>query len=74
MLFRSWGLRYASEAVGVALAFGFARPDVDRIVSLVHPDNVASARVLEKNGMVRHARAPYFGGVRDRYEITRAER
>lgn len=69
-----WGLGYASEAIGMALAFGFARPEVDRIVCLVHPDNVASARVLEKNGMVRHGRARYFGGERDRYEITRAER
>jgi RimJ/RimL family protein N-acetyltransferase len=61
----AWGRGYATEALGamvdVARAAGFTR-----LYALCHPQNAASARVLEKSGFVRegtwprHAEFPNF--------------
>jgi RimJ/RimL family protein N-acetyltransferase len=48
-----WGAGYASEAAAAVLAWGRARLPSARIVAWVHVENTASARVLEKIGMVR---------------------
>ncbi len=47
----SWGLGYATEVARCLIAFGFDELDLDRITATCHPDNLASARVLEKAGM-----------------------
>jgi ribosomal-protein-alanine N-acetyltransferase len=46
-----WGRGYATEAARACLAFGFDIAGLERIVGLVAPPNIASARVLEKCGM-----------------------
>lgn len=46
-----WGKGYATEAAQAALCFGFNRFDLDHIIALVHPDNLASRRVIEKCGL-----------------------
>jgi ribosomal-protein-alanine N-acetyltransferase len=46
-----WGWGYATEASRVSLQFGFDHFAFSRLIALVHPDNVASQRVLEKCGM-----------------------
>jgi RimJ/RimL family protein N-acetyltransferase len=46
-----WGQGLASEAASMALAVGFGVWGFARIMAMVHPDNVASVRVLEKLGM-----------------------
>ncbi len=66
-----WGLGYATEAAEMAIAFGFARPEIDRIIGLAHPDNIASCKVMEKNGMSGPQKARYFGGDCLKYEIRR---
>lgn len=45
-----WGQGYASEAVAEIVRFGFDELGVHRITAWLVADNVASARVLEKNG------------------------
>ena len=46
-----WGKGYASEAVQLFLQFYWQlRPDVQSIIAKVDPDNVASIKILVKNG------------------------
>ncbi len=49
----SWGRGYATEATRRLMRFGFDRLDLQRIIGTCHPDNLASARVLEKAGLSR---------------------
>jgi ribosomal-protein-alanine N-acetyltransferase len=46
-----WGQGYASEAACACRDYGFAKLEVDRLISLIRPENLASRRVAEKNGM-----------------------
>jgi len=46
-----WGKGYATEAARASLRFGFEHFNLDHIIALVHPDNLASRRVVEKCGM-----------------------
>jgi RimJ/RimL family protein N-acetyltransferase len=46
-----WKHGLATEAARACRDLGFARFPVDRIVSLIRPENLASRRVAEKNGM-----------------------
>jgi RimJ/RimL family protein N-acetyltransferase len=46
-----WGQGYATEAARACLRFGFEHCALDHIIALVHPDNTASRRVIEKCGM-----------------------
>jgi RimJ/RimL family protein N-acetyltransferase len=47
-----WGKGYATEAALASLRFGFENFSLDHIIALVHPDNLASRRVIEKCGMI----------------------
>jgi ribosomal-protein-alanine N-acetyltransferase len=46
-----WSRGYASEAARACRDYGFANLQVDRLISLIRPENLASRRVAEKNGM-----------------------
>jgi [ribosomal protein S5]-alanine N-acetyltransferase len=46
-----WCQGYASEAAQACRDYGFANLKVDRLISLIRPENLASCRVAEKNGM-----------------------
>jgi RimJ/RimL family protein N-acetyltransferase len=46
-----WGRGIATEGAREALRFGFEEAGLDRVVSIHHPDNAASARVMAKLGM-----------------------
>ncbi len=56
---------YATEAVDGMLGFAFDRAGLDYVIACVEPDNLASVRVAEKNGM-----APMAEG-RFRYRLVR---
>ena len=47
---RNWGLGYATEAALAVRDWGYADRGVERLVSLIAPGNVRSARVAEKLG------------------------
>jgi [ribosomal protein S5]-alanine N-acetyltransferase len=47
----AWGQGYAAEAARTLIDFGFEQLGLNRIYACYHPDNRASARVMEKIGM-----------------------
>ncbi|WP_409290394.1 GNAT family N-acetyltransferase [Peribacillus sp. SCS-37] len=51
-----WGKGVAAEASRLVMGFGFEKLKLHRISATCSPDNVSSARVLEKLGMVREGR------------------
>lgn len=65
-----WGLGLATEAALASVRLGFADLGLKRIIGLVMPENIASARVLEKTGL-RYAEAVTFWGHEfSKYVIT----
>ena len=58
---RFWGRGYTTEGARAALQFGFERFELEQIIGLVHPENIASQRVLEKAGLKFTNQAKYFG-------------
>jgi RimJ/RimL family protein N-acetyltransferase len=59
----SWGLGYATEVARCLIDFGFGELGLGRITATCHPDNLASARVLEKVGMRLE------GTLRDHFQV-----
>jgi RimJ/RimL family protein N-acetyltransferase len=51
-----WGRGIGTETARALVAFGFDRLGLHRIFATCDPENVASARVLEKTGMQREGR------------------
>ena len=56
-----WGRGLATESATAGIEFGFNQLGVREIIGIVHPDNFASQRVLEKIGLNYLERAEYFG-------------
>lgn len=46
-----WGQGLATEAARACRDWGFKNLAVDRLISLIRPENLSSRRVAEKNGM-----------------------
>lgn len=46
-----WGQGYATEAATALIRFGFGHLGLQRIAATCHPDNIGSARTLEKAGL-----------------------
>lgn len=46
-----WGNGYATEAAQACMEYAFTRLGVDRVISLIRPQNLQSVRVAEKNGL-----------------------
>lgn len=66
-----WGRGWATEAARESVRFGLHELRMEQIVGVVHPENVASRRVLEKAGLAYVERARYFGMDVYRYRIAR---
>lgn len=49
----AWGQGYMSEALDRVVEFGFTEMDLNRIEAVVHPENAASLRLLERHGFSR---------------------
>src|SRR5205807_7864742 len=58
-----WGRGLATEAARASRDYGFERLGLRRLISLINPENAASLRVAEKNGM-RYERDAEFNGRR----------
>ena len=56
-----WGQGFASEAGQAAMQFGFDELGLSTIIGIVHPENLASQRVLSKCGLQFVAETEYFG-------------
>ncbi len=66
-----WGQGYATEAARLSLQFAFERLGFDHVIALVHPENIASQRVLEKCGMGYVKTIPLWGIQLMQYRIER---
>ena len=53
-----WGKGYATESARVLMQQGASEHGIERVVGLVHSDNVASVRVLQKLGLVFERELP----------------
>lgn len=65
-----WGQGFATEAGRASLQYGFDQHQLAAIVGIVHPENKASQRVLEKIGMTLTRADNYFGMDCLRYAIS----
>ena len=63
-----WNRGYATEAAAAVVHFGFTVLGLDRISATCRPGNSASARVLEKTGMVLKRRLPAHKLIRGQWE------
>ena len=66
-----WGHGFATEACIASLEFGFEILQLEKIIAMVLPANVASIRVLEKSGMQFDGEHMYDGMNVFRYLKTR---
>jgi RimJ/RimL family protein N-acetyltransferase len=66
-----WGHGYATEAAGAALDYAFTVLRKDLVISLVHPDNRASIRLVERLGERVLRRIDHFGNEMLCYGIDR---
>lgn len=66
-----WGRGYATESALASLRFGFEHFDLDHIIALVHPANLASRRVIEKCGMAYVDRLSLWGMELMRHRIEK---
>ena len=56
-----WNRGLATEAVRAVRDYGFEVMKLERVISLIHPDNHASRRVTEKNGMTLEKETTFRG-------------
>lgn len=68
-----WGRGLATQAALASLRDGFTRLGLEQVIGLVHPENIASQRVLEKCGLRFEERKVYFGMELCRYRVTRTD-
>lgn len=65
-----WGQGLATEAARMALDYGFKTLLLERIIAIIHPDNLGSQRVAEKAGLIFLDRARYFQMDCVRFTVT----
>ena len=70
---RVWGRGYATEAAAAAVHFGFETAGLEAIIGLVHPENIASIRVLEKCGLTFADDITLWGMGMSRYRLRRKD-
>jgi ribosomal-protein-alanine N-acetyltransferase len=68
-----WGRGYATEAARASRDHAFRTLDAPQVISLILPENAASIRVAERNGMTFWKTADHRGYHSRVYRITRAE-
>lgn len=56
-----WGKGYASEGARRALDYAFHEMNRERVISLIHPDNLGSIRVAERIGERLEGQTELFG-------------
>jgi len=69
-----WGQGLATEAAIACREWGFANLKVDRLISLIPPENVPSCRVAERNGMTIWKEVDWRGLRHYVYTVEKRER
>lgn len=67
-----WGRGYATEAARTVADTTFSRLDVDRLISVIRPDNAASIRVARKLGAVYDGTVDLHGERVDVHALARS--
>lgn len=67
-----WGHGYAPEAAKACIEFAFNRVGVDHVISLIRPENLASRRVAEKNGLSAVRQVMWRGLLHDVWQVDRS--
>jgi RimJ/RimL family protein N-acetyltransferase len=67
-----WGQGLATEGARASLQYGFEHFDLETIIGITHPENIASQRVLEKLGLSLTGPARYFDMDCLRFSIERS--
>jgi RimJ/RimL family protein N-acetyltransferase len=67
-----WGKGYATEAAKACLEYGFKKLKAEKIIAFVHPENIASNRVLEKIGMKSKGLSEIDDTMENLYELNQA--
>ena len=68
-----WGQGFATEAGHASLQYGFETLGLNTIVGIVHRDNIASQRVLEKIGMRFMEAKESFGMACFQYALEKSQ-
>ena len=68
-----WSKGFATEAARAVRDHGFSDWKLDRVISLIHPDNAASRRVAEKNGMTLERETIFKGFPAQVFAISRQQ-
>jgi ribosomal-protein-alanine N-acetyltransferase len=68
-----WGNGYAPEAARACIGFAFKERELDRVISLIRPENTQSRRVAEKNGLRIVKQTVYWDLAHDVWMLTRDE-
>ncbi len=66
-----WGHGYATEAAHYCKHVAFAEHYADSLISLIHPENIASKKVALKNGMTLEKSSELRGVVVDVFRVLR---
>ena len=66
-----WNRGFATEAARAVRDCGFREWKLDRLISLIHPENIPSRRVAEKNGMTLERETTFKGFPTQVFAITR---
>ena len=59
----AWGKGYMNEALQAVLTYGFSNLGLNRVEADIHPDNVGSAKVVERLGFKKE------GHLRERWIV-----
>src|SRR6266550_5547922 len=66
-----WNKGYATEAARAVRDCGFSEWKVENLISLIHPENIPSRRVAEKNGMTLERETTFKGFPTQVFAISR---
>jgi len=55
-----WNKGYCTEICNELIKYGFQNLNLDKIIAIVHPENIASVRVLEKLGLEYNKDVSHF--------------
>ena len=68
-----WNQGFATEAARAVRDCGFRDWKLDRLISLIHPENIPSRRVAEKNGMKMERETTFKGFPTQVFAISREQ-
>ena len=68
-----WNRGLITEAARAVRDCGFSEWKLDKLISLIHPDNTPSRRVAEKNGMTLERETTFRGFPTQVFAISRAQ-